>query len=148
MARKKKEPVTETTAEVEPEVETTAEPVVEPVVELTDEEIAIDAALKSDEPLVSLASLAAEETTDDVLKTVIGTYLALMTALGEEAPATNHALANLKSFKPAKKKKAKKEPKFNELKLLKSAITDDEIDFDAIKSMLDNDKVSEGLKLK
>lgn len=152
MARKKKEKeeaTPETNEEVVSEEATTETN--EEVVEKSPEELAIEAALATDDPKVALAELSAVETTDEVLKTVIGTYLALSEALGDEAPATQHALTNLSEFKPAKRKKpkAKKAPKFNEVKILRGLLAnEDETEaLENVKGMLDDEQVSEELKV-
>ena len=124
----------------------------EVAVELTAEEQAVQDALSADDHLQALTDLRDSDVPSDVLKTIISTFLALTNALGADAPATQHALSNLQNFKSAKVKAAKgpkapkapKEPKFNEVAELKKVLGSEEPDF---QSLLDNDKVSDDLKV-
>lgn len=115
-------------------------------VELSPEQQAIQDALNADDHIGALTALKTAEGTSDKLATIIATFLALTGALGADAPATQHALANLQSYKPEAAKKAKepKEPKFNEVAELKKAL---EVGDDAVKALLNNDKVSDALKV-
>lgn len=117
--------------------------------ELTTEEMAIHDALNSDDVFGSLAELKTSEKLSDIAKTIISTYIALSNALGEDAPATLHALKNLQEFKSTKVKapKSKKEPKipkFNEASVLKEILAMEAPDFS---SLLENSLVSDGLKI-
>jgi len=144
MARKSKTVVEETVVEETVVEETVVE---ETVVELSPEEVAIQAALDSDDPLTELNTLADSENCSEILNTIIGTYIALLNALGEDAPATQRALENVVTFKPAKlkTKRAKKVPKFNELKILRDSIKNDNLK-EVTDQMLENDRVSDELK--
>ena len=142
--------VEETSTEAQSEVET---PEVEApdIEEMSYEARLIDNAFQNDDPLGALKNIIDNPETEEVFKTVIGTYLALLSALGDDSPATQHALENMKTFKPAKKKKAKKAPKpkkFNEVKALRDALSNEEDeDFESVKALLDHDEVSEDLKV-
>lgn len=137
---------------VEQEVEAT-ETQPEQVVELSSEQQAIQDALNADDHIHALTVLKTAEGTSDKLATIIATFLALTNALGAEAPATVHALANLQSYKPEVGKKAKsakgpkepKEPKFNEVAELKKALAAE--DDSEVRALLNNDKVSDALKV-
>lgn len=117
--------------------------------ELTIEEQAVQDALSADDHITALTDLRDSDVPSDVLKTIIGTFLALTNALGADAPATQHALTNLQNFKSAKVKAAKgpkapKEPKFNEVAELKKVLAEESPNF---QPLLDNDKVSDALKI-
>ena len=124
MARKPKEEVQNVQADVQADVQnnTTEQQDQEVVVELTPEQVAIQAALSADDHIAALTELKGAEGTSERLSTIIATFLALTKALGEDAPATQHALANVQNYKPdavkARKEKANKVPAFNAVKEL------------------------------
>lgn len=123
----------------------------EQVVELTVEQQGIKDALSADDHIAALKELQASDTTSERLGTIIATFLALTNALGADAPATKHALANLESYKPdaAKKQKAPKapkEPKYNELKDLQAALSA-EGKIGALTALSEDTRISSGLSV-
>jgi len=114
---------------------------------LTAEELAVNEALAADNHIGALTELAESELSGPILKTIIKTFIALTNALGSEAPATQHALSNLSNFKSevvkAKKERAKKEPKFNEVAELKKVLAEETPNFE---SLMGDERVSDVLK--
>lgn len=116
-------------------------------VEATTEEKMVADAVNAADPIAALTEVKSATGVSDILVTIISTYIALSNALGADAPATQHALENVKSFKSTvvKAPKAKKEPKvkaFNEISALRKIINE----YGDVKALLDNVEVSDELK--
>jgi len=128
----------------------------EPEVVLSEIEVTIkDVVALGDEDAIDkgFEDIGNAEGCDEILKTIISTYFALKTALGVEAIATGIQFNNIVNFKPSKKKapKAKKEAKFNEVKVLRAIFKDVEdpdtdTDLTEVKVLLDDDRISDELK--
>jgi len=111
--------------------------------ELTEEQQAIANALIVEDHITALKELQARSS--ERLATVIATFLALSAALGDGAPATQHALANLQEYKP-EIAKAPKEPKFNEGKELTAALVSEK-SVEALSKLKDDKRVSAPLNI-
>lgn len=146
MARNTKKSKVEEVEEILDRAEVQQEQEQESEKELLPEQKAIKDAFESDDVVVALTNIQNTEGTSEILSTMIITYIALMNALGADAPATEHAKANLLAYEPAKvkAKKEKKEPAFNEVKELKKVLETEVPDFSGLMS---DERVSEALKI-